>query len=77
MGFKGPIKSPYPQNVFWILPPPLVAKLTPDGEDCFSQRYDAGQLVDEDKPFHGFFFFSTFEMDQLGKSVNTTGKSVF
>ena len=69
MGFNGPIKSPYPQNVFWILPPPLVAKLTSDREDCFSQRYDAGQLVDEDKPFHVFFvvLFSTFEMDQLGK----------
>ena len=63
MGFNGPIKSPYPQNVFWILSPPLVAKLNPEGEDCFSQRYDARQLVDEDKPFHGF---STFEMDQLG-----------
>ena len=69
MGFNGPIKSPYPQNVFWTLSPPLVAKLNPDGEDCFSQRYDARQLVDEDKPFHEFFFFffSTFEMDQLKK----------
>ena len=46
-----------PKMCFEYCPPPLVAKLTSDGEDCFSQRYDAGQLVDEDKPFHGFFFF--------------------
>ena len=50
-GFNGSINSRYtPQVCFDYCPPPLIAKFNPGGEDGFSQPYDVGVLVDEDKP---------------------------